>query len=217
MIEASPQFAILCFVTLFTMVNPLPVVPIYLAMTSTLSPPQARRAALRATTTALLIMLVFAVGGRFIFQFFHISTDSMRIVGGVLFFLIGFEMLQGRPTRTKHDDESAAEFVEDIAITPLGTPMLAGPGTIVSVILLMNESRTVLHRVELFVAMFLVIALTFLILVNGQRILSRIGSSGNKVLTRLMGLIVMVIAVESFFAGLSPIVRSMLHGAPPTP
>jgi multiple antibiotic resistance protein len=217
MLEANPQFAILCLVTLFTMVNPLTVVPIYLAMTSELTPHQARRVALRAVTTALLVMILFAAGGRFIFQFFHISTHSMRIVGGVLFFLIGFEMLQGRPTRTKHDEESTAEYVEDIAITPLGTPMLAGPGTIASVILLMNESRTALHRVELFGAIFLVTAATYLVLLNGQRILTRIGSSGNKVLTRLMGLIVMVIAVESFFAGLGPIVRAMIPGGEPAP
>jgi multiple antibiotic resistance protein len=215
-LSANPQFGILCFVTLFTMVNPLPVVPVFLSMTSKLPATTAHRVALRAATTALLIMALFAVGGRFIFQFFHISIDSMRIVGGVLFFLIGFEMLQARPSRTKHDDESTAEYVEDIAITPLGTPMLAGPGTITSVILLMNESSTLVHRVELFVAMLLVIVLTYVILVNGQRILTRIGSSGNKVLTRLMGLIVMVIAVESFFAGLGPIVRGML-AAPPSP
>jgi len=217
MLEPNPQFAVLCFVTLFTMVNPLPVVPVYLSMTSKLSPPTARRVALKATTTALLVMVLFAVGGRFIFQFFNISTDSMRIVGGILFFLIGFDMLQGRPTRTKHDDESVAEYAEDIAITPLGTPMLSGPGTITSVILLMNESSTLVHRVELFAAVLVVSVLTYLILVNGQRILARIGSSGNKVLTRLMGLIVMVIAVESFFAGLRPIVRSMLTAIPPSP
>lgn len=217
MLETNPQFAILCFVTLFTMVNPLPVVPIFLSVTSKLAPAQARRVALKATTTALLVMLLFAVGGRWIFQFFGISTDSMRIVGGILFFLIGFEMLQARPTRTKHDDESVAEYVEDIAITPLGTPMLAGPGTIASVILLMNESSTLVHRAELFAAMLVVVVLTYLILVNGQRILARIGSSGNKVLTRLMGLIVMVIAVESFFAGLKPIVRSMMTTGAPTP
>jgi multiple antibiotic resistance protein len=214
MLDGPLQFAILSFVTLFTMVNPLPVVPIFLSMTSKLAPAEARRVALKATTTALVVMAIFAIGGRFIFQFFNISTDSMRIVGGVLFFLIGFEMLQARPTRTKHDDESTAEYVEDIAITPLGTPMLSGPGTITSVILLMNESSTLVERVELFVVMVLIAAATYLILVNGQRILARIGSSGNKVLTRLMGLIVMVIAVESFFAGLRPIVRGMLTAAP---
>jgi multiple antibiotic resistance protein len=217
MLEAHPQFAILCFVTLFTMVNPLPVVPVYLSMTSKLPAPTARRVALKATTTALLVMALFAVGGRFIFQFFNISIDSMRIVGGVLFFLIGFDMLQARQTRTKHDEESAAEYAEDIAITPLGMPMLSGPGTITSVILLMNESSTLAHRAELFAAMLVVAVLTYFILVNGQRILTRIGSSGNKVLTRLMGLIVMVIAVESFFAGLKPIVRGMLETGSPTP
>ena len=217
MLEAHPQFAILCFVTLFTMVNPLPVVPVYLSMTANLPAPTARRVALKATTTALLVMAIFAVGGRFIFQFFNISTDSMRIVGGVLFFLIGFDMLQGRPTRTKYDEESAAEYAEDIAITPLGMPMLSGPGTITSVILLMNESSTLAHRAELFAAMLVVAVLTYFILVNGQRILTRIGSSGNKVLTRLMGLIVMVIAVESFFSGLKPIVRAMLAAGSPAP
>jgi multiple antibiotic resistance protein len=215
MIDPHLQFAVLCFVTLFTMVNPLPVVPVYLSMTSRLPAATARGVALKAATTALLVMAVFAVAGRFIFQFFNISTDSMRIVGGVLFFLIGFEMLQARPSRTKHDDESVDEYAEDIAITPLGTPMLSGPGTITSVILLMNESSTLTQRVELFAAMLVVVALTYLILVNGQRILARIGSSGNKVLTRLMGLIVMVIAVESFFAGLRPIVRSMIAPGPP--
>ena len=217
MLETHPQFAILCFVTLFTMVNPLPVVPVFLSMTSRLSPAQSRRVALKATTTALLVMLLFAIGGRWIFQFFHISIDSMRIVGGVLFFLIGFEMLQARPTRTKYDEESAAEYAEDIAVTPLGMPMLSGPGTITSVILLMNESSTLIHRAELFAAMLVVAVLTYLILVNGQRILARIGASGNKVLTRLMGLIVMVIAVESFFAGLRPIVRSMIGTGTPAP
>lgn len=212
MLETHPQFAILCFVTLFTMVNPLPVVPVYLSMTSKLPAPTARRVALRATTTALLVMALFAVGGRFIFQFFNISIDSMRIVGGVLFFLIGFEMLQARPTRTKYDEESAAEYAEDIAVTPLGMPMLSGPGTITSVILLMNESGSLAERGVVFGAMLLVALLTYAILVGGQGLLTRLGTSGHKVITRIMGLIVMVIAVEFFFAGLRGMAKGFVAG-----
>jgi multiple antibiotic resistance protein len=99
--------------------------------------------------------------------------------------------------------------VEDVAITPLGTPMLAGPGTITSVILLMNESADLAERAALFAAMILVAALTYAMLVGGQSLLARIGTSGQKVMTRIMGLIVMVIAVEFFFAGLGPIVKKM--------
>ena len=203
------EFALLSFVSLFTMVNPFPVVPVYLSMTSGLTPPMARRVAFKATATCLFVMIFFAVTGQLIFRFFHISIDSMRIVGGILFFMIGFEMLQARLTRTKHDEESASEYVEDIAITPLGTPMLAGPGTITSVILLMNESAHMAQRGALFAAMLVVAALTYAMLVSGQTLLARIGTSGQKVMTRIMGLIVMVIAVEFFFAGLGPIVRKM--------
>jgi multiple antibiotic resistance protein len=205
------EFALLCFVSLFTMVNPFPVVPIYLSMTSGLTPSLARRVAFQATATSLVVMIFFAVTGQLIFRLFHISIDSMRIVGGILFFMIGFEMLQGRRSRTKHDEEEAVG-VADIAVTPLGTPMLAGPGTITSVILLMNESSHFAQRAALFAAMVVVAALTYAILVGGQSVLARIGTSGQKVMTRIMGLIVMVIAVEFFFAGLGPIVRKMTAG-----
>jgi multiple antibiotic resistance protein len=203
------EFGLLCFVSLFTMVNPFPVVPVYLSMTSGLTAAQARRVGLRASVMALAVMAFFALSGQFIFQFFRISLDSMRIVGGILFFIIGFEMLQARLTRTKYDEETPTEYAEDIAITPLGTPMLSGPGTITSVILLMNESRTMWHRTALFVAMVLVAALTYVMLIGGQRLLKRLGASGHKVMTRIMGLIVMVIAVEFFFAGLLPMLRRL--------
>jgi multiple antibiotic resistance protein len=207
-----PEFALLCFVSLFTMVNPFPVVPVYLSMTSGLTPGRARQVALQATVTSLIVMVFFAVTGQLIFRFFHISIDSMRIVGGILFFFIGYEMLQARLTRTKHDDITEQSYAEDIAITPLGTPMLSGPGTITSVILLMNESTTLWHRGALFAAMFIVAILTYGMLVGGQSLLHRLGPSGHKVLTRIMGLIVMVIAVEFFFAGLGPIVKKMTAG-----
>ena len=209
MSSSVAEFFLLCFVSLFTMVNPFPVVPVYLSMTSGLPSAQARRVGLRATLMALAVMVFFALSGQLIFQFFNISLDSMRIVGGILFFMIGFEMLQARLTRTKHDDESSTEYAEDIAITPLGTPMLSGPGTITSAILLMNESRTMWHRAALFTAMVAVAVLTYVMLVGGRSLLKRLGTSGHKVMTRIMGLIVMVIAVEFFFAGLIPMVRKM--------
>ncbi|HEY7727203.1 MAG TPA: MarC family protein [Candidatus Eisenbacteria bacterium] len=207
------HFSALAFVSLFTMVNPLGVVPVYNAMTASLTPRQSRRVAFRATLTAFLVMVLFALTGQLIFRFFHISLNSLRIVGGALFFLIGYEMLQARLTRTKHDAETTSDYIEDIAITPLGVPMICGPGVITTAVLLMNESEELGRRVALFASMAAVSALTYAFLVSGKRVIAALGPSGNKVLTRLMGLIVMVIAVEFFFAGLTPIVRAMLAPA----
>jgi multiple antibiotic resistance protein len=209
------HFTALAFVSLFTMANPLGVVPVYNAMTVGLSPRQSRRVAFRATVTAFAVMVLFAVTGQLIFRFFHISLNSLRIVGGILFFLIGYEMLQARLTRTKHDAETTSEYIEDIAITPLGVPMICGPGVITTAVLLMNESDDFGRRAALFASMIAVSLLTFLFLVSGKRVVAALGPSGNKVLTRIMGLIVMVIAVEFFFAGLTPIVRGMLAPAGP--
>jgi multiple antibiotic resistance protein len=207
------HFSALAFVSLFTMVNPLGVVPVYNAMTAPLSAGQSRRVAFRATLTAFLVMVLFAVTGQLIFRFFHISLASLRIVGGILFFLIGYDMLQARLTRTKHDAETTSEYIEDIAITPLGVPLICGPGVITTAVLLMNESEDLGRRVALFASMTAVSLLTYAFLVSGKRVVAALGPSGNKVLTRLMGLIVMVIAVEFFFAGLTPIVRGMLAPA----
>jgi multiple antibiotic resistance protein len=204
------QFGALCFVSLFTMIDPIGALPIYVSMTSALSHPESRRVALRATITAWLVLTAFALTGRFVFEFFGISVNSLRIVAGVIFFIMGYEMLQARLTRTKSDEESISEYVEDVAITPLGIPLIAGPGAITTVILLMNETSGVLaSQIALLAAIFAVLALTFLFLIGARQVMHALGSSGNKILLRLMGLIVMAIAVEFFFSGLRPIVQSL--------
>jgi len=204
------QFGLLCFVSLFTMIDPIGALPVYASMTSGLSHHESRRVALRATFTAWLVLIIFALTGRFVFQFFGISVDSLRIVAGVVFFIMGYEMLQAQLTRTKSDEQSISEYVEDIAITPLGIPLIAGPGAIASVILLMNETSGALEKeAALLIAITSVLTLTFLFLIGARQVMHALGSSGNKILLRLMGLIVMAIAVEFFFNGLRPIVQSM--------
>ena len=205
------QFGALCFVSLFTMIDPIGALPIYVSMTSALSHHESRLVALRATFTAWLVLIGFALTGRFVFEFFGVSVNSLRIVAGVIFFIMGYEMLQARLTRTKSDEESISEYVEDIAITPLGIPLIAGPGAITSVILLMNEANGALeNQAALLIAVTAVLGLAFLFLIGARQVMHALGSSGNKILLRLMGLIVMAIAVEFFFNGLRPIVQSMV-------
>lgn len=205
------EFGLRVFISLFTIVEPIGLLPVYISMTSTLKPHEARRVALRAILTAFLILVVFALTGQFIFQFFQISVNSLRVVGGVIFFIIGYEMLQARISRTKLDEEPVHEYIDDVAITPLGIPLIAGPGAITTVIIFMNESGVWQNQVALFVAIVVVLTLTFIFLITAKRVVAFLGTSGNKVLMRLMGLIVMAIAVEFFFSGIEPFVRSMLR------
>ena len=205
-------FGLFAFVSLFAVVEPLGIMPIFTSMTSTLPPREQRSVARRAVLIAFLTLLLFAFLGQLIFKFFGISVHSLKIVGGVIFFMIGYEMLQARLTRTAYDDhQSPEDFGKDIAMTPLGIPMIAGPGAIANIIVLWNDSGDhFFKKVAVLTSLTLVMALTLLILLFARRVSRFLGDSGNKVLLRLMGLITMVIAVEFFFSGLKPIVRDMM-------
>jgi len=206
------QFGLLSFISLFTMIDPIGALPVYVSMTSKLSHKESRRVALRATLTAWLILMLFTLTGRFVFDFFGISVNSLRVVGGIIFFIMGYEMLEARLSRTQSDKESVSDYIEDIAITPLGIPLIAGPGAITTAIVLMNETTGILEKqIALMLAITLVLALAFLFLIGARQVMHALGHSGNKILLRLMGLIVMAIAVEFFFNGLRPIVQSIIR------
>ena len=204
------EYILYAFATLFSMVNPLGVMPVYTTMTAKLPSKEARKTALKATIVAGFTLLLFSLSGKFIFDFFHISINGLRIVGGVIFFMAGYDMLQARLIRTKTDNESTHEYIDDISITPLGIPMMAGPGAMTVSIVLMNDAETLTLKFILVGVIAVVLLLTFLILISSRKIIRKLGDSGNKVLTRIMGLIVMVIAVEFIFSGLKPILRDIL-------
>jgi len=209
---ASPifQFALFSFISMFTMVNPVGAIPIFTSMTASLTRQQSRNVAIRASIIAFIILVTFALTGQWIFRFFGISIDSLRIVGGVIFFLMGYEMLQARLTRTQYDDEPTTEYMNDIALTPLGIPVICGPGAIATVIILMSQSQSALEGGIVLGSIFIIILITCLFMLGAKRVMQFIGENGNKVMLRLMGLIVMVIAVEFFFSGLRPILREIL-------
>jgi multiple antibiotic resistance protein len=205
------QFALLAFTSLFTMVNPLGVIPVFTTLTTGMTSKQAAAIALKATSTALIVLLLFTFGGNFIFDLFNISVNGLRVVGGILFFLSGYDMLRGKLTRIKSEGEESIEAAKDFAITPLGVPMITGPGVITISIVMMNDAPDLTHKSLLIASIFVVMGLTHLILLSSRRIIGFLGESGNKVLTRIMGLIVMVIAVELFFRGLKPIIQDILN------
>jgi multiple antibiotic resistance protein len=209
-------FGLFCFVSLFAMVEPLGVMPVFIAMTGRLSPREQRSVARRATLIAYLTLLLFAFAGPLIFRLFGISVNSLKVVGGVIFFIMGYEMLQARLTKTAYDEKSPHDYGKDVALTPLGIPMICGPGAIANVIVLWHEAGGDAFKTSaLLVALTLVMALTLIFLLGARRVSRFLGEDGNKVLLRLMGLITMVIAVEFFFGGLKPIIREMIEKPAP--
>jgi multiple antibiotic resistance protein len=126
---------------------------------------------------------------------------------------MGWDMLQAKLGQIKHtDDESKIDaYVDDISITPLAIPMICGPGAITNAIILMEDSDTIIMKTILISVIFVVLFFTYLILIGASKITDKLGETGNKVMMRLMGLIVMVIAVEFFFSGLKPIILSIIN------
>ncbi len=205
------EFGLLSFTSIFTMINPLGVMPVFTSLTVGMDTKEARQVAVKAVLTALFTMILFAVSGRFIFDFFHISVNSLRVVGGIIFFMAGFDMLQARLIRTKENSKPDTDYGNDIAITPLGIPMICGPGAITASIVLMNDADLIAEKLILLFAILLVLVITLLFLVGARKIMKLLGDSGNKVLMRIMGLIVMVIAVEFLFSGVKPIIRDIFN------
>ncbi|OQX36842.1 MAG: antibiotic resistance protein MarC [Oceanospirillales bacterium LUC14_002_19_P2] len=218
MAHSLMEFALLCLTSLFTMINPVSITPVFSSITADLPVQQARHVALKATMTAFAILVTFALTGSIIFKVFAISVNSLKIVGGVLFFLMGYEMVQARMGRTRIDKqeemEDLEEYTNNVAITPLAIPLICGPGAIATVIILMEQHKDILFRSVLFLSILTVIGVTYLFLLFAKPIMDRLGESGNKVLMRIMGLIVMVIAVEYFFGGLKPMLRDIFEIVP---
>ncbi len=202
-------FGLLAFTSLFTLINPLGTMPVFMAMTSELSVDERNRTARKASVVAFFTIIAFALTGQLLFNFFGISVNSFRVVGGVIFFIMGMDMLQARLSQVKIRDNEVKSYVSDISITPLAIPMICGPGAITSVIVLMEDANTLPKKLVLFASVFLIILLTWVILYSSSKLIKLLGQTGINVMMRIMGLIVMVIAVEFFFSGLKPIILDM--------
>lgn len=203
-------FGILSFTSFFTLINPLGTMPIFMTMTASLDQEHRTKTAKKATIVAFFTIILFAFSGQLLFNFFGISVNSFRIVGGVIFFLMGMDMLHARLGKVKINDSEIKNYVNDISITPLAIPMISGPGVLTNVIVLMEDAGSVNKKLVLLASIFVVMVVTYVILYSSSRIIKFLGETGVNVLMRLMGLIVMVIAVEFFFSGLKPILIEIL-------
>lgn len=206
-------FALLCSTSFFTLTNPLGTMPVFLTMTNGMNDHERKAIVRRATIVSFITLMVFTFSGQFLFKFFGISSNGFRIAGGFIIFKIGFDMLQARYSNAKLKEEEVKTYADDISITPLAIPMLCGPGAIANAIMLMDDASTLSLKGTLIGIIALVYFITFLILQASTRLVRILGETGNNVMMRLMGLILMVIAVECFVSGLKPILIDILREA----
>lgn len=215
MTDPLAAFALLCFTSLLAIINPLSAAPMYLALTEGYTPAHRKRTLRNAMLTAFSVLVVFALLGGTIFQVFGITIDAFRIAGGVIFFGIGMDMLQAKRSRVKatEEEEEEGRIKEDVGITPLGIPMITGPGAITTVMVLMTQATTALRVAVVFAAVVLVLAIAYMVLHAAPRILAFFGQTGLNVMTRIMGLLVTVIAVQFIVDGIRPILTGILRAA----
>lgn len=211
--EELVPFALLCFTSFFTLTNPLGTMPVFLTMTNGLRDDQRHAIVKRATIVAFLTLMVFTVSGQFLFKFFGISSNGFRIAGGFIIFKIGFDMLQAQYSSAKLKEEEVKAYANDISITPLAIPMLCGPGAIANAIMLMDDAKSIEYKITLVSIIAFTYFLAFLILRASTKLVKLLGETGNNVMMRLMGLILMVIAVECFVGGMRPIMIDIIRQA----
>lgn len=190
------------FTSLLAMINPIAGIPVYIGLTQDLSLKTRRKVIITSCSAAFAAMIIFALAGHAIFSFFSINLNALRVVGGILFFVMGFEMLRGRNVPKQLPEESDDNYGKDIAVTPIAIPMICGPGAITMVTLFMQEAQGAMSQLYVVGGIFLVCTATAIIFAIGEGVLRTLGKTGANVMMRLMGLIMMLIAVEFFFSGL---------------
>ena len=208
-------FFIFAVSSLFTLVNPIGIAPLFLGMTEQYDQARRSMAARRGVVTAFLVMIAFAITGNLIFKFFGITINAFRIAGGLLFFRIGLDMMEARLSRTKHSrkEDSEALTREDIGIIPLGVPVISGPGAITSTMILSGETQSVVGLGIVILAILVTLVATYIVLRAAPKISALLGNSGMRIITRIMGLIVMVIAVQFMIDGVKPILTEIIRSA----
>ena len=182
----------------FFVVDPIGVVPIFLAITAGDSAEKMRRTALRACLVAGGLLLFFALFGGVIFQVFGVSLAAFRVAGGILLLITALDMLRARPseTRTSHTEQQEGAHKEDVALVPLAMPLLAGPGAIASAMVLMSKGETLTMALPVLAAIVLTFVASYFILRASHLVQRVLKQSGVAILERVMGLILAAIAVQ---------------------
>jgi multiple antibiotic resistance protein len=201
------RFSVLALSSIFFLVDPFAAIPSFLAITESVDAARRKRMARKGALTCFIVLTSFAVGGQLIFKLFGITLPAFEIAGGMILLLIGLDMLQAKrsPTQETHGDAEEATVKEDAGIVPLGIPMLAGPGAISSVMVLVGQAPSLWHwQMGAILGSIAVTSLvSYWVLAGAGRVRRVMGETGIRVLVRVMGLLLVALAMQYFVNGLT--------------
>jgi multiple antibiotic resistance protein len=198
------EFSFVALSSIFFIVDPLAAIPSFLVMTAEDSEAKRRRMARQAAWTCFLVLTAFSIAGSLIFKVFGITLPAFKIAGGLVLFVVAFDMLQARRSGTQEVTEERVEGTqkEDVGVTPMGIPMLAGPGAISTVMVLMGQSRNWWQVAPVFAAIAITAVASYYVLAGANKVRKYLGETGIRILMRLMGLVLTAIAVQFVINGL---------------
>ena len=206
------QYLIFCLSTLFAVINPLGITPIFVAMTEKYDSETRSKIARKGIITGSVILIVFTLLGSIIFQFYGITVEAFQIMGGVIFFRSGMRMLDAKVGRSRTTESEREEFkdTDEISISPIGVPLITGPGAITGVVILSGKAPTNFSVLVLLFSVIISMFIFYFILKAGNYIGQKIGIAGMRVIERMMGLILMVIAVQFIINGIETIANRII-------
>jgi len=201
------RFSVLALSSIFFLVDPLAAIPAFLAITAGAEDARRKRMARKAALTCFIVLTSFALAGKLIFQMFGITLPAFEVAGGLILLLIGLDMLQAKRSATQEalGDSEEAAHKEDAGIVPMGIPMLAGPGAISSVMVLIGQSPSLWHfeTAAILGAIALTCLMSYWILGAAAQVRHVLGELGIRILVRIMGLLLVALAMQFFVNGLT--------------
>ena len=209
--ESFLQFSLKAFVALFVMVDPLGVAPSFVALTAEMQVPERHRTLARALLIAFAVTLFFLVAGRALLLYLGVTVFAFSISGGILLFVASLPMLFGqRPALQSPERNEQGSMGEDIAIFPLAIPLLSGPGTITTILLLANQAGANLKLIgTLALVSAAVYLISWCILFGSERLMARLGEGKVRIITRVLGIVLAALAVQYVLNGLGGYYRSL--------
>jgi multiple antibiotic resistance protein len=208
-------FFVKALVALFTVVDPIGLVPVVLTLTAGLPTPERRGVITRAVFIAGIVMAFFGVLGRAIFASLGVTSEAFSIAGGALLFLVAIDMLFGRPSGAKETPREAREarMREDVSVFPLAIPMIAGPGTITTLILLVDSAGPQpLALGAIAVASAITLVAAWIAMRISLRIQKAVGTTGILVVSRVLGMLLAAVAAQFILSGLAAFVTHLHPG-----
>jgi multiple antibiotic resistance protein len=202
-VSDAASSVLVAFSAIFFVVDPIGVVPIFIAMTQGDSQEQLRDTARRASLVAAALLVFFALFGTFLFKVVGVSLSAFRVAGGIVLLITALDMLRARQSevRTSPEEAQEATIKEDVAIVPLALPLLAGPGAIATVMVLMSRASGVVPVVAVVASILITMAASYFLLRGASLVQRFLGQSGVAIFQRVMGLLLAAIAVQFIAEG----------------